>query len=162
VSVIVPPDRMEEFFANFEKHRNGEKIRDFETVRVTKDGTRIDVSVSVSTIKDLKGRILSIATITRDISKRKQIELELQRVTTHLLNLQDEERRRIARELHDVTAQNVFVINLNLSRLQRGRVAPNEAQGVLSESRELCDQALQEIRTLSYLLHPPTLEHAGL
>jgi signal transduction histidine kinase len=86
----------------------------------------------------------------------------LQRLTTYLLNLQNEERRRIARELHDVTAQNMFVINMNLSRLQRGRVEPKEAQGVLSESRELCDQALQEIRTLSYLLHPPMLDQAGL
>ena len=110
--------------ANFKKRRNGEQIRDFETVRLKKDGTRIDVSVSVSAIKDVKGRILATASITRDISERKRAEQELQRLTTHLLNLQDEERRRIARELHDVTAQNMFVINLNLSRLQRGRVEP--------------------------------------
>jgi PAS domain S-box-containing protein len=162
LSVIVPPELMEEFSARLDTRRRGERVENFETVRVKKDGTRIDVSVSVSAIKDAKGRSFASASITRDISERKRVELELQRLTSHLLNLQDTERRRIARELHDVTAQNMFVINMNLSRLQRGRVDPSEAQVVLAESRELCDQALQEIRTLSYLLHPPMLDQAGL
>src|SRR5262249_13538515 len=119
--VLVPPDRMEEFLACFKKRRNDGLVRDLETVRLKKDGTRIEVSISVSAIKDAKGRMIAAASISRDISERKQAAQELQRLTTHLLNLQDEERRRIARELHDVTAQNMFVINLNLSRLQRGR-----------------------------------------
>src|SRR5262245_33697580 len=160
-SKLVPADRMEEFSANFKKRRNDEQIRDFETVRVKKDGTRIDVSISISAIKDARGRIVSTAGITRDISERKRAALELQQLTTYLLNLQDEERRRIARELHDVTAQNIFVINLNLSQLQQGADLL-EAQALMAESRVLCDQALREIRTLSYLLHPPMLDEAGL
>jgi len=162
ISTIVPSDREQEYSQNLKKRRMGEQIENFETVRVRKDGSFVDVSVSVSALKDIKGRVLATASITRDISERKRAEQELQRLTAHLLNLQDEERRRIARELHDVTAQNLFVINLNLSRLQRGRIEASEAQVVLTESRELCDQALQEIRTLSYLLHPPMLDQAGL
>jgi len=162
ISIIVPSDREQEYSQNLKKRRMGERIENFETVRVRKDGSFADVSVSVSALKDIKGRVLAIASITRDISERKRAEQELQRLTAHLLNLQDEERRRIARELHDVTAQNLFVINLNLSRLQRGRMEPSEAQAALTESSELCDQALQEIRTLSYLLHPPMLDQAGL
>jgi PAS domain S-box-containing protein len=162
ISVIVPPDRIVDAFDNLSKAIRNEYIEHYESVRVKKDGTRIDVSVSLSLIKDVKGRVIAAASIARDISERKRAEQELQQLTAHLLNLQDEERRRIARELHDVTAQNLFMLNMNLSRLQGGRVDPLEARDVLGECRKLCDQSLQEIRTLSYLLHPPMLDEAGL
>jgi PAS domain S-box-containing protein len=162
ISIIIPPDRSEESVQNLQKRRRGEPIQNFETVRLRKDGTSVEVSVSVSSLKDVKGRVLAIASITRDISERKRAELEMQRLTSHLLHLQDEERRRIARELHDVTAQNMFVVSLNLSRLQGGRVEPPEAQTLVTDSRDLCEQALQEIRTLAYLLHPPMLDLTGL
>jgi PAS domain S-box-containing protein len=162
VSVIIPPDRMEEISEYLSKLRSGEHIENFETVRLKKDGTRIDVSLSVSPIKDIRGRVIAVATIARDITERKRSEQELHRLTVRLLNLQDDERRRLALELHDVTAQNLFAINLNLSRLQRGRMEPSEAQEILAESRKLGHQSLQEIRTLSYLLHPPMLDQAGL
>jgi PAS domain S-box-containing protein len=161
-SVIVPPDRLEENAENIRKLRGGEHIENFETVRIKKDGTRIDVSLSASPIKDMAGRVIAVATIARDITERKRSEQELHRLTARLLNLQDEERRRLALELHDVTAQNLFAINMNLSRLQRGRVEPSEAREILAESRKLGHQSLQEIRTLSYLLHPPMLDQAGL
>jgi PAS domain S-box-containing protein len=80
LSVIVPPELMEEFSARLSNRKRGERIENFETVRLKKDGTRIDVSVSVSAIKDAKGRILASASITRNISERKRAEGELQRL----------------------------------------------------------------------------------
>src|SRR5262245_4790473 len=162
IFVIVPPDRLEETTENIKKLRNGECIENFETVLLKKNGAGIDVSLSASPIKDIGGRIVAVATIARDITERKRSEEELHRLTAHLLNLQDNERRRLALELHDVTAQNLFAINMNLSRLQRGRVEPTEAREILAESRKLGHQSLQQIRTLSYLLHPPMLDQAGL
>jgi len=162
LSIIIPPEQMEEFSENLKKVRSGERIKDCEIVRLKKDGTRIDVSVRISPVRDIKGRIIETASITRDISVRKRAELELEQLATRLLNLQDAERRGVARELHDVTAQNMFAISMNLSRLQRDRVEPSEAEAVLGESERLCNQALQEIRTLSYLLHPPMLDRVGL
>jgi PAS domain S-box-containing protein len=162
ISVIVPTDHLEEIPENLRKLRCGEHIENFETVRIKKEGSRIDVSLSASPIKDMEGRVIAIATIARDITERKRSEQELHRLTARLLSLQDDERRRLALELHDVTAQNLFAINLNLSRLQRGRVEPSEAREILAESRKLGHQSLQEIRTLSYLLHPPMLDQAGL
>jgi signal transduction histidine kinase len=79
-----------------------------------------------------------------------------------LFNLQDEERRRIARELHDSTAQNLFAISVNLARLSQLRPGEDDAQQLIEECQSLGDQSLQEIRTLSYLLHPPLLDQAGL
>jgi signal transduction histidine kinase len=162
ISVIVPTERIADVFDNLTNLVRNEQIGHYESIRLKKDGTRIDVSVSLSLIKDVKGRVIAVASIARDVSERKRAEQELQRLTAHLLNLQDEERRRLARELHDVTAQNLFMINMNLSRLQGGRVDPLEEGDVLGECRKLCDQSLQEIRTLSYLLHPPMLDEAGL
>jgi two-component system NarL family sensor kinase len=80
-----------------------------------------------------------------------------------LLRAQDEERRRIARELHDSTAQNFVGVALNLARLPK--LAPGcskVAQPLLLESTTLLKQAQREIRTFSYLLHPPELDVAGL
>ena len=169
ISVVVPPDRMDELSSYLVNLAAAERIEHFETVRLRKNGERIDVSVGVSYIRDSRGRIVAASSIGRDISARKRIEealreseQELQRLTVSLLNLQDTERRRLAGELHDVTAQNIFALNMNLARLQRGVVGPAETEALLAESRQLCDQALQEIRTLSYLLHPPMLDQAGL
>jgi two-component system NarL family sensor kinase len=90
-------------------------------------------------------------------------ENELAQLTTRLFNIQDEERRRIARELHDGTAQNLFAISVNLQKL--GHLSPangDEADRLIVESQSLVEQSLKEIRTLSYLLHPPLLDQAGL
>jgi len=169
ISIIVPPDHKEVLDQNLERLAKNDRVENFETVRMRKDGTSINVSIGVSFIRDAKGRIIKSASITRDISQLKKAEealreseQELQRLTVRLLNLQDTERRRLARELHDVTAQNVFATSLNLSRLERSQLDPAEQRRLLAESRQLCDQALQEIRTLSYLLHPPVLDQAGL
>jgi signal transduction histidine kinase len=80
-----------------------------------------------------------------------------------LLALQHEERRRLARELHDSTAQNLGVVTLNLARL-RGLISATDetSQALITEILSLTEQSLREIRTFSYLLHPPMLDEAGL
>ena len=111
-----------------------------------------------------------ILVASSDITDRKRLEEErlhaeneLSQLTARLFSLQDEERRRIARELHDETAQNLFAISIDidLMRKQTGN-GNSELKSLLDESASLCDQSLQEIRTLSYLLHPPLLDQAGL
>jgi signal transduction histidine kinase len=91
----------------------------------------------------------------------KAAEEELRKLPARLLNAQDEERRRIARELHDTTAQNMTALRMNLGRLEREGLPPSAAQ-ILADCRTLCDASLREIRTLSYLLHPPMLDEVGL
>ena len=90
-------------------------------------------------------------------------ETSLRQLSARLLQLQDEERRRIARDLHDVTGQKVAVLSMSLDRLARlmGQSKP-ETQESIKESREVVGQIGEEIRTLSYILHPPLLDECGL
>jgi PAS domain S-box-containing protein len=90
-------------------------------------------------------------------------ETSLRQLSARLLQLQDEERRRIARDLHDVTGQKVAVLSMSLDRLARlTEQRKPEAKESVKESREIVGQIGEEIRTLSYLLHPPLLDECGL
>jgi signal transduction histidine kinase len=100
------------------------------------------------------------------ISERKHSEQEVEVLASRLLQMQDEERRRIARELHDSTAQTVAAVKLNFHKL-RTQLKNVERDGstytrVLDESEALTDQVATDLRTLSYLLHPPLLDELGL
>jgi len=97
-----------------------------------------------------------------DITDLKNAERELQDLSGRLLNVQDEERRRIARELHDVTGQNLTAIGLNLAVLEKTTNLDGPAREILLECQKLCEESKQEIRTLSFLLHPPMLDQFGL
>ena len=107
------------------------------------------------------GSVNSLLCISEDVTERRRSERELVQLSVRLLGLQEEERSRIGRQLHDVTAQNLFATTINLARLQSND-ASSDSKEVLAECQALCEQALQEIRTLSYLLHPPILDQAGL
>jgi two-component system, NarL family, sensor kinase len=90
-------------------------------------------------------------------------ETSLRQLSGRLLQLQDEERRRIARDLHDVTGQKIALLSMSLDRL--GRLVgtkDREAKDTFEESREVVRKIGEEIRTLSYLLHPPLLDESGL
>jgi PAS domain S-box-containing protein len=108
------------------------------------------------------GSVESIMTITEEVTDRIRSEQELIKLTVRLFDIQDQERRRIARELHDGTAQNLFAISINLQKMNQLDFSSHEAALLTAECRSLCEQSLKEIRTLSYLLHPPLLDQTGL
>ena len=87
----------------------------------------------------------------------------LQMLSAQLLRAQDDERRRLARELHDATGQKLSAVAMDLSILEKiSKKLPAKARQMLSEAQELVAQSAQELRTLSYLLHPPLLDEVGL
>jgi signal transduction histidine kinase len=85
----------------------------------------------------------------------------LRNLSQRLLRLQDEERRRIARDLHDSTGQVLTALKISLAVFQQKFGDLPSIKQSLADIIGLTDQALQEIRTMSYLLHPPTLDHSG-
>lgn len=90
-------------------------------------------------------------------------ELSLRQLSARLLKLQDEERRRIARDLHDTTGQKIAVLSMTLDRLAKLVDARKvDVKDALMESRDVVGKIGEEIRTLSYLLHPPLLDECGL
>lgn len=90
-----------------------------------------------------------------------QRTVALQNLSQRLLKVQDEERRRVARDLHDSTGQTLTALKMSVATLEEKLKHNQCTSDVLSEIAGLADQALQEIRTTSYLLHPPLLDEAG-
>jgi PAS domain S-box-containing protein len=139
-------------------------------------------------LRDSHGKILYWAGINLDIQHRKEAERQLQQLvetlesrvsertlqlenatvklrelTGTLLQTQDEERRRIARELHDGAGQLVVAMSMNFANILREKEklsAP--ARQTLEQTQALIEQASREIRTMSHLLHPPLLDEVGL
>lgn len=87
----------------------------------------------------------------------------LRDLSARLFHVQDEERRRIARDLHDSTGQSLALLSMNLTamEMEAEKISPNFAKG-LSENAEIVRQISTELRTISYLLHPPLIEEMGL
>ena len=136
-------------------------LRNSETIFRRKDG-ELRVLLSSAELVEISGK-KCILIVSNDITDRKESERQLAELTARLLRTQDEERRRIARELHDVTAQSIGLIMLNLAIVQNAASSLDKAsKDKLTESLALGEQALKDIRTLSYVLHPPLLDQAGL
>ncbi|MGA2102814.1 MAG: ATP-binding protein [Candidatus Sulfotelmatobacter sp.] len=86
---------------------------------------------------------------------------EVQNLSVRLLKVQDEERRRLSRDLHDSTGQTLAALKIAVSVLEQSCSADVSKMAIVSEVSDLADQAIEEIRTMSYLLHPPLLDEVG-
>lgn len=159
--------------------------------RVRKDGSRFWANVLMSAIRDQSGQLIGFAKVTRDFTERMRVHSALQRsnvelaaeiserttaeqrlaaseqslreLSLRLLSTQDEERRRIGRELHDSLGQYLAMLKLNLDSMSSA--APGGSNGSaqqLAECIRLAEEAIREMRTISYLLYPPMLEELGL
>lgn len=165
IVLIIPTDRIEEESDILARLRRGERIDHFETVRRRKDGTLLDVSVTISPVRNAEGRIIGASKVARDITDRKRMESILREteLSGRLLQLQDEERRRVARELHDGAGQLLAALSMNTDVVANEKmVLSPRAMRCIEENLNLIDQAISEIRTISHLLHPPLLDEVGL
>jgi PAS domain S-box-containing protein len=157
---------------------NQGRFRD-EGLRVKKDGSTFWASVTITALREADGSLYGFAKVTQDLTARREAEermqtlnrelrtrvqqldearrivelrtMELQKLSASLLQIQDEERRRIARELHDDLAQHVTALKMEI-----------DASGRDSHLSDAMGAILQKIRETSYLLHPPLLDEAGL
>lgn len=108
----------------------------------------------------LRGANEQLATMAAEASEREE---RYRRLSGRLLTLQDEERRRLARDLHDSTGQHLAALTMNLAVVGRASKAlDTPSRRALAESLSLADECAREVRTLAYLLHPPLLDEVGL
>jgi PAS domain S-box-containing protein len=147
--------------------------------RVRKDGTSFWASVSITPLTSIDGKLTGFAKVTQDLTDRRQAEervqalnrelrqrvteldqsrrvielrtLELQNLSARLLVVQDEERRRLARDLHDDLGQQLSALKMMLTK-----------GGGNEEAHQIAETAISTVRNLSYLLHPPLLDETGL
>lgn len=125
------------------------------------DGTKLFIELSLTSYEWEGQRFFQFN--FHDVTHRVKGEEELRRLSSRLLKSQDDERRKIARDLHDSTAQNLSALEMNLTLLQKTfpQLDP-KAQKLLDETRQLTTDCSREIRNISYLLHPPLIEEVGL
>ena len=194
VSLIIPVNRRNEETVIIERIKKGERLEHFDTVRVRKDQTPLDISLTVSPVRDASGKIIGASKIARDITQRKRMERELREseeryrtladaldaqvqfrtkelerrnselrdLSARLMESQDVERRHIARELHDSAGQTLAALGMSLAQLaQEAKNNPAQAKGI-ADAESLIQHLSREIRTTSYLLHPPLLDESGL
>jgi signal transduction histidine kinase len=133
-------------------------------------GVRKVIQNSAVPIRDANDRVTGAVIVNADISARMTAERELndsynqmRTLTGRLMRAQDDERRRIAQMLHETTAQDLAALKMLLARLNRTCDQLRDGErSALTESIGLAEQSISEIRTLSYLLHPPFLDETGL
>lgn len=134
---------------------SGIHMTDFDRMKGYEHGAVDYVLVPVSPPL-LRAKVRVFADLHR---KTRQLEVLNARITT----LQEEERRRIARELHDSVGQLLAGISMNITLVETesGKLSPDAARRV-TENASMIQEVTKQIRTISYLLHPPLLEEAGL
>ena len=114
-------------------------------------------------LRNAEGRIVRWYGTNTDIEDRRQAEEELRRLSGQLLRLQDEERRGIARDLHDSTGQDLVALATMLGQLRASIPSvERKSRRLVSKCEKLADRCIRDVRTLSYVLHPPVLDAAGL
>jgi len=132
----------------------------YEVDVIAKDGRRVPVEVSSRAIYE-NGEIVGVQGTARDITDRKQAQDALQMFSRQLIEAQEEERRRIARELHDQIGQVLTAVKMNLHTVQR--VCNGTEEGAhIKDNIEAVDEALRLVRDLSVDLRPPLLDDLGL
>jgi PAS domain S-box-containing protein len=163
ISLLVPPDRSDDFAEIITKIKHGDSVNRYETVGQKKDGTRVEVSLTVSPIIDTESRIVGASAIARDITERKLAEETLLEMSGRLITAQEEERTRIARELHDDLGQRMALLQIGLEQFEHDTagLSPQTRQH-LQNLAEVASQFSSDLHNLSHQLHPVKLDLQGL
>ena len=199
--LIIPAERRDEEVDILRRIRAGDRVDHFETIRQRKDGTLVDISVTISPVKGSTGRIIGASKVARDISQRRQSEIALRQSEERFRRLaetldaevrartdeleqrnrevlaQAEQVRQLSWQLLPRRMKNGAMIAANL-HVDSGRptlaVLDNEPGGLsttpgrqrrhcrATQTRQMLEELTKEIRTTSYLLHPPLLDETGL
>jgi len=201
IFLIIPEDRKTEENGILARPRRGEKIEHFETIRQTRDGRRVPVSLTVSPIRDARGNIIGASKVARDITERvgahealeraheeleervrtrtaelaksndalraevaerQRVEQQRTQLLTRFVLAQEDERRRIARELHDQLGQQLTALRLTLATLRAESIDRSDLRVQVETLQELARQLDQDVAFRVWELRPTPLETVGL
>jgi PAS domain S-box-containing protein len=166
IASLVHPDdvaRVEEHLRRCRGLGNGEIAAIEYRVRHQNGGWHWLSSRETVFARDQDGAVTRILGCARDVTAERRTERWLRKLGGRLLTLQDDERRRIARELHDSTAQLLLGAAFAITRVRAVLPElPEDADAAVEEALTLIEESQREIRTLAYLLHPPLLDEMGL
>jgi len=188
VSTYIDPEDQPRVLSVIQEAIRSKSVFQLEHRVIRADGAMGWVLSRAIPLLDEEGKIIEWFGAARDITVPKQMEVDLREahsklemrvrqrteelekvqgdlrdLSAKLLQLQDEERRRIARDLHDSAGQALTVLGMNLVQLEEFAQSGNgQFTEKLQEAQELLQRVTQEIRTTSYLLHPPLLDESGI
>jgi PAS domain S-box-containing protein len=171
---LLAPKRRDEFKALIDRASTGTRLGHLESIHLTKSKNCIDVALTISPVRDVTGTITGISFISRDISEQKRLEQELGQITqkhnedlrllTHALQqAQEEERRRVSRELHDDLNQRLSNLKLSMEMMIRSRP---RTHGKITEDlqgfAQQLDTLIRDVRKIAANLRPTILDDFGL
>lgn len=168
---LFPPESAAAFRKAFNDLIENGTLRDFEQNLICKDGSLLPVLLNATAIRDETGQFLMSRSTAYNMTERKKTEAERERyldsltqLSRRLVNMQEEERRRLSASLHDRTSPNLAAIGLNLSVLTMPGSPELSPQLIerLEDIRALVDDTTASIREISTDLRPPLLDYAGL
>jgi two-component system sensor kinase FixL len=156
VRQIAPKNGHDYVLALLKRLREGEKVRSFESQRLTKNGRLIDVWITVTTLTDEAGNLAAVATTERDITERKQLEREL-------LAIREKEQKLIGREMHDSMGQMLTGIAVKSKGLELKLKSKSLQESAdAADICELASEAISQTRRLARMLYPVDIETGGL
>jgi PAS domain S-box-containing protein len=160
-AMLLPPHLAEESDRLLKRFQAGERIDRYRTTRVTKAGKELAVFLTLTPLLDSGGALVGVAEILDDVTDREQAERALSNLSRRLIHAQEQERARIARDLHDDIGQRLGLLAIELTELSA--TAPTVLHG--TRTIQLKNNAVdigKDVQALAYELHSSKLELLGL
>jgi len=162
-SIIYAPESHSKMRDLLEKWKKTGRLESEEIVVLTRDGERRVVLVNAGSVVDAEGNLLHSTSVHVDITERKRAEEALSTVNQRLIEAQEEERTRIARELHDDISQRIAFQAMNLESLKQALPASaTELERGIGEVQDQISDLASDIQGLSHRLHSSKLDYLGL
>jgi PAS domain S-box-containing protein len=164
ITRLIPEDRIDEEARILTRLRRGEYIDHYETIRQRKDGTKLEISLTVSPVFDSRGRIIGASKIARDITEQRRTEsaIRSREIMKRLVEAQEAERHRIARDLHDHLGQQLTALRLKLESIRAKCNGDASLAKEMDETQEYASRIDMDINYLAWELRPTELDQLGL